>query len=210
MSTRFDAYHVGTPRHATAESLEKYVPADTDAIMLQFGVQHAMRELVPHQLPGAEFGRLWVNSRTGSAGSWFHRKVTARILCRYGRLRMETNRLEEEMNRLLDWLFINRRDIPCAILSPNPIVCAGWADPEVLDSVAARLLTTAEGRGIQVIDFRSTLMRVAEGREGEFFGANGYDLRRPGHRVVADAVLEWLLPLWTGAEKQQPKATTSW
>ena len=190
----FDNVHVGTAEEVDPEVLRRFEGRPVDLILIQVATQHGIQEILPLWDAGLPYVRLYAARRLGAAGGAWHRAVTSRMLRRWGRpyAALHPARARAGMHTLLDWIDLNYPGVPCAVLSPHPPLRAGFTDPELVDEAWRLYAAVASARGATVLDYRETLAAAAAGRERDFYGATGYDVLMPGHRVIADALLPWL------------------
>lgn len=198
----FSNYFVGLASDITDAHLERLVPAESDAIILQLGAQHGLRKMLGATGPRTASLALWANWRAGSLGSVVHRRVTGPALDRWGRSYWPEPASvvrDEDVHRLFSWLADHRPGVPCAVLSSHPIIRSGWVDPLLVDRASEQYMRIAQEHGWSVVDYRADVLRqleVGHLQERDVFGATGYDLRAPGHRVIAERLFEWLGTEW--------------
>jgi hypothetical protein len=198
----FSNYFAGTAADVTEAGLERLVPVESDAIILQFGGQHGMRRLLGSTGPRTASLALWANSRAGSLGGLVHRHVTGPALNRWGRSywpEHENVVRDDDVRRVLSWLAEHRPGVPCAMLSAHPVRRSGWADPLLVDQATERYMRIAQQHGVFVLDYRMEILGLLDSgqlRERDVFGATGYDLRAAGQRVIADGLRDWLGTRW--------------
>jgi hypothetical protein len=198
----FSNYFAGTAADVTEAGLERLVPVESDAIILQFGGQHGMRRLLASTGPHTASLALWANWRARSLGGLVHRHVTGPALNRWGRSywpEPESIVRDDDVHRVLSWLAEHRPGVPCAMLSAHPVLRSGWADPLLVDQATEQYMRLAREHGVFVLNYRTAILReLASGQlhERDVFGATGYDLRAPGHRVIAEGLRDWLGARW--------------
>lgn len=210
IAMRFDDYFVATAPVISLEMLTKVAPKKLDAIVLQMGVTHGMLELLPLGRHGLVAVRTGINWHLGPMAAPLHRRLTAPVLRRYGRPSLpppSRDEIHTGLGTLFGWIAENHPRVPVAVLPPHNVVRAGWSSPDLVDQAARIYLSSAASFGATVLDYRGALREATAGREERFYAANGYDLTRAGHELIADALLEWLLPLWVEPTAQHPVKT---
>jgi hypothetical protein len=207
----FSNYFAGTAAEVTEAGLERLVPVESDAIILQFGGRHGMRRLLASTGPRTASLALWANWRAGSLGGSLHRHVTGPALNRWGRSywpEPESIVRDDDVHRVLSWLAEHRPGVPCAMLSAHPVVRSGWADPLLVDQATEQYMRIAQEHGVFVLDYRTAILRrLGSGQlhERDAIGATGYDLRAPGQRVIAEGLRDWLGTRWLNGS-EAPRA----
>lgn len=192
----FDNVHVGTAEEADPAILSRFEGRQVDVVLVQIATQHGLQEILPLSRAGLPYIRLYAASRLGAAGGHWHRAVTSPVLRRWGRpfAPLDAARARATMHALLDWVEASHPGVPCALLSPHPPLRDGFADPRLVDEAWRLYASVASAHGATVLDYRETLAAAASGRERAFYGATGYDVLMPGHRIIADTLLAWLEP----------------
>lgn len=192
----FDDCFVGGARHIHPATLTRVSRQRPDAIIVHMGVGHGVLELLPLYRLNLTVARLRVNRALGRAGGWVHRRATAPLLRRAGRP-MATpctlDEVERGFARLQGWIAERCPGTPWAILPAHTPIRHGWADPTIVAEMADIYARTAVAHGATFLDYRPRLdAAVRAGRAEDFYGATGYDLRRPGHAIVEQVLHEWL------------------
>lgn len=205
----FDGFYCGTGQDATEQTLAKCRVERTDAILIQFGAQHAVQEFLPLNRLGYADIRLGLNWHSGRLGGQAHRHLVAPLLRRHGRpmIPLSPERITAGMNVLFDWLDRSFPDTPRVLLSPHPAVRSGWCDPQLLDRAWEIYRSAAAARGEHTLDYRPRLTRAVADHPDVFYGSTGYDLKLAGHKLVAVQLLEWLTDRW--ALGAQPRVASS-
>jgi hypothetical protein len=199
---RFTNVYAGTALAIQTKLLAQRVPETADAIIVQMGIQHAVRELLPLADAGIASVRIWANWRLGPEADAVHRRIVAPALRRWGRLMIDPSslqRVDEQIGLLATWLRANRPRASCVVVLPHLPVLDGWADPRRVVDARRTYRTAAKRHGLTTVDYARALKRAAGGRDSEFFGATGYDLRAPGHEIVADVLRPWLTDAFSHA-----------
>ena len=198
---RFANFHAEDAAALPAgESIDHILAGETpDAIVLEIGAAYAGRGLIkgvrirPFEL------RTWVHWVTGRWGGAVHRHISRPLLRRWGNHRSgSASELAagESLRSYLAFLGERYPGVPVAFLPPHMTDIDGAIDPDRLSDAASVLRAAAlrSGGPVTIIEIGRGLEQAA-GR-GEIFAANGHDLRRDGHEVVAGGVLEWLRSSW--------------
>lgn len=202
----FDDCYAGTSSQISIEMLERVAPERPDAIIVQMGVLHGLLELLALWDAGLVTVRAAANRRLGVLGGPLHRRLTAPLLRRYGRPCMapvSAEQVASELDALFAWIDARHPGVPRAVLPPHGLIQSGWADPVTVQEATDCYLDSAVRHGADILDYRERLRERAAGRERRFYGANGYDLRAPGHEVIADMLLTWLSAQW-GLDRPRP------
>jgi hypothetical protein len=169
-----------------------------DAIVVQLGSYYAGRGLVsgenfePHEL------RTWFNWVSGPVGGALHRSISRPLLKRRGHHRVPAaSELDAgtHLEAFLSGLHESYSGTPVAFIPPHMTHVDASVDPARLVDAANVLIAGARAADATVIDIRPEIAAAAAGGS-LLFGANGYDLRRPGHAIVAEKVLAWLQAEW--------------
>lgn len=192
----FDDCFVGSARKIHPPTLTRVARERPDAIIVHMGVGHGVLELLPLSRLNLTVARLRANRSLGRAGGWLHRHVTAPLLRRAGRpitAPCTPEETEQGFARLRGWIEQCCPGTPWAILPPHTPIRHGWADPAIVAETTDIYARAAVAQGGAFLDYRPHLAAaVRAGRTEDFYGATGYDLRRPGHVIVEQLLHEWL------------------
>jgi hypothetical protein len=208
VALEYSDYYAGTSSAVTEAGLARFVPEDADVVLIHISVQHAVREILPLMRWDLGGVRLRANHEAGRVGRWLHRHVMRRALCVLGRpaiAHVDPLVAAADMRRLLTWLHQHRPDTRVLVLSPHPLHYDGWANGRALEEVWTNYRNAAISQGIEVLDYRPRLKAASADALSEFVGANGYDLRRPGHDLLAAEIVRALG--WTRSDETAPTAS---
>jgi hypothetical protein len=178
------------------------IVAPPDVVLLHLGASYGIREILPMERAGLEWVSLWANYRLGRCGAATHRSIVAPVSKRFGRVprRPRLESISTDMRMLLAGLRGRFGDVPVAVLLPHTPIRDGWACPAAIEEAAERQRAAATDLDLQVIDYREALNEASESAN-RLYGANGFDLCRPGHEVIAAMVFnECLAPLWMDSD----------
>ena len=196
VAMRFDDCFAANTEEISLERLTKLTPEAPDAIIVQMGGSHALMEILPIHRMGFSVVRLRINWELGRLGGWLHRHIVSPVVRRFGKPVGEMwdyERVEPGMARLADWIDERFPGVPWAILSLHPPAYGGYKDLELAERSMDVYVRAAVAHGATFLDYRAAVSAAAAGRPvSEFYGASGYDLRAPGHVLIAAMLHEWL------------------
>jgi hypothetical protein len=195
----FANYHAGLVRDVPdRDRLAAVCRGHPDAIIVQLGAYYASRALIPGEAIRPYELRTWFNSVTGPAGGSLHRTISRPLLRHRGRYRTPPASDVDAGAELSAFLLRLRADhdgVPIGFIPPHMTSIDGAMNPDRLRKTADLLVDAAHAASTCVIDVRGDLARAGLS-PSRLFGANGYDLRQPGHEIVGRRVVDWLLAEW--------------